>query len=70
MAEIVNLNRARKARVRAADALQAAANRLRSGRGKAVRAQAELEQARRERLLDGARQPGDPEPDSSTRTTK
>lgn len=59
MAEIINLNRARKAKARAADKAGAAANRLAFGRTKAERerttGQAEIE-ARR---LDGAKRDPD-----------
>jgi hypothetical protein len=55
MAEIVNLNRARKQRERAAKALQAAANRASHGRTKAERVATRVETARRDTVLDGAR---------------
>lgn len=57
MAEIVNLNRARKARAKAEAAAQAAANRVRHGRDKAQKANDRAEAERRARLLDGARRP-------------
>jgi hypothetical protein len=55
MAEIVNLNRARKAKARSDAGKQAEANRARFGRTKAERDRAQAEQARRDALLDGAR---------------
>lgn len=60
MAEIVNLNRLRKARARADAAATAAANRARHGRTLAERAQDRLADARRDALLDGARRDADP----------
>ena len=61
MAEIVNLNRARKARARAEAAATAAANRVKHGRDAAEKANDRRAEARREALLDGARQ--DPKED-------
>jgi len=55
MAEIVNLNRARKAKARVAATKTAAANRAKFGRTKAERDAEAAEQARRTALLDGAR---------------
>jgi len=55
MAEIVNLNRARKQRARAAKEVQAAANRASHGRTKAERLASRQETTRREAVLDGAR---------------
>jgi len=55
MPEIVNLNKARKAKVRADKEGQAAANRTRFGRTKAEKAREKAETAKRERLLDEAR---------------
>ncbi len=55
MAEIVNLNRARKAKVRADAAKTAEANRAKFGRTKAERAAEAAEQVRRAALLDGAK---------------
>lgn len=55
MVEIVNLNKARKTRDRAADKATAAANRITHGRTKGERQASDLEQARASRLLDGAR---------------
>ncbi|WP_431283003.1 DUF4169 family protein [Humitalea sp. 24SJ18S-53] len=56
MAEIVNLNRVRKQKSRAAATEQAAANRVKHGRTLAERARDAEETRARERLLDGARQ--------------
>ncbi|WBV43895.1 DUF4169 family protein [Pseudoroseomonas cervicalis] len=56
MAEIVNLNRHRKQAARAAEARQAAANREKFGRSRAQRARDAEAEARRNALLDGARQ--------------
>jgi hypothetical protein len=55
MVEIVNLNRARKARAKQAEAEQATANRAKHGRTKAEREAEALSEAQRKRLLDGAR---------------
>jgi hypothetical protein len=55
MGEIVNLNRARKDRVKAEARSTAAANRAAHGRTKAERSQADKARARAEKLLDGAR---------------
>ncbi|MGN6123700.1 MAG: DUF4169 family protein [Sphingomonas oligoaromativorans] len=55
MAEIVNLNRARKAKARVDAAKQAEANRARFGRTRADREAEAAEQARRKALLDGAK---------------
>jgi hypothetical protein len=55
MADIVNLNKARKARAKAEAARQAAANRAKHGRSKAERAREAAEAAKREAALDGAR---------------
>ncbi len=55
MAEIVNLNRARKAKARVDAAKQAEANRAKFGRTKAEREAEAAEQARRAALLDGAK---------------
>ena len=53
MGEIVNLNRARKDRVRAGGKAAAAANRAAHGRTKVERTRAEAERERARRLLDG-----------------
>lgn len=55
MAEIVNLNRARKARDRAGADARAAANRVAHGRTCAERDADAADTARRDALLDGAR---------------
>jgi hypothetical protein len=55
MAEIVNLNKARKARAKAEQAEQAAANRAKHGRTKAEKAHDARAQDRRRALLDGAK---------------
>lgn len=54
MAEIVNLNRFRKAAAREEAARQADANRVKYGRDKATRQREAQEEARRRALLDGA----------------
>ncbi|OWK29679.1 hypothetical protein SPMU_20990 [Sphingomonas mucosissima] len=53
--EVINLRRARKARVRADAQEKAAANRITFGRTKAEREAAAADTARQERLLDGAK---------------
>ena len=58
MAEIVNLNRARKARDRVAAGEKAAANRAAHGRTKAERARDAAAERERNALLDGARLEG------------
>ncbi len=55
MAEIINLNKARKARDKADAKAKAAENRAIHGRTKGERTLAEAEKAHRERDLDGAR---------------
>jgi hypothetical protein len=55
MAEIVNLRQARKAKQRAADTAQAAANRARHGVTKAERLRVQDEADRIARTLDGAK---------------
>lgn len=55
MAEVINLNKARKARARAGDAARADANRAKHGRTKAERKRAEAEVERLGRTLDGHR---------------
>jgi hypothetical protein len=52
MTGVINLNKARKARARASDKVQAAENRVRHGRTKAERVQAETEAAAEGRRLD------------------
>jgi hypothetical protein len=58
-AEIINLNKVRKAKVRAEKERSAAANRTRFGRSKADRQAEELERDRARRELDGARREDD-----------
>ncbi len=55
MADIINLNRARKDRDKAAQKAQAAANRAAHGRSKAERTTAERERDRAATTLDGHR---------------
>lgn len=55
MAEIVNLNRARKARDRETAKAEAAANRVTHGLSRARREAARAERQRLERLLDQSR---------------
>lgn len=55
MAEIVNLNKARKARAKDAAEAEAAANRAKHGRSKAEKANDRWAEARRRALLDGAK---------------
>lgn len=55
MAEIVNLNKARKARAKQEAEAQAAANRVRHGRTKAEKANDAQAETRRKALLDGAK---------------
>ncbi|MBA2934709.1 DUF4169 family protein [Sphingomonas sp. CGMCC 1.13654] len=55
MAEIVNLNRARKAKAKAEAGRQAEANRTKFGRTKPERDRDVAEQVRRDALLDGAK---------------
>jgi len=55
MGEIVNLNKARKARARSASQAEAAANRVKHGRTGAQKAQDRAEALRLKALLDGAR---------------
>lgn len=55
MAEIVNLNKARKARAKQDAATEAAANRAKHGRTKAGKANDARAEARRRALLDGAK---------------
>ena len=58
MAEIVNLNKARKARTRAGKDEQAAVNRAKFGRTRAEKARDKAEPLKTERLLDGAKREG------------
>jgi len=55
MAEIVNLNRARKARAKLEAGKTAEANRARFGRSRAERDAEAADKARRAALLDGAK---------------
>ncbi len=55
MGEIVNLNKARKARERQEAEATAAANRTRHGRTKAEKANDARAEARRKALLDGVK---------------
>ena len=55
MAEVVNLNRARKAKKRVAAQASAAQNRAAFGRTKAEKDAARADEERRAALLDGAR---------------
>ena len=55
MAEIVNLNKARKARATARREAEAAANRVKHGRTKAEKLNDARAEARRKALLDGAK---------------
>jgi len=55
MAEPINLNKARKAKARAADSARADANRVRFGRTKGEKAAAKLEADRLARAVDQAR---------------
>lgn len=59
MAEIVNLNRVRKARAKADDRALAAANRAAHGRTRAEKQAARREQEALDRTLDGARRDDD-----------
>jgi hypothetical protein len=59
MAEIVNLRQRRKALERQQKDLQAAANRVKFGRGRAEKTRDAQEEARRRALLDGAALDGD-----------
>lgn len=53
MAELINLNKARKARGRAADKAQAAENRVRFGQTKGEKTVTRLDADRQRRDLDG-----------------
>lgn len=55
MAEIINLNKYRKARKRAAESVEATQNRIRHGRTKAERDRAQEDTARAGRKLDDRR---------------
>ncbi|WP_324508992.1 DUF4169 family protein [Brevundimonas sp.] len=64
LAEIINLNKARKARARAEAKSDAVANRASHGRTRAEKDAAEARKARRDQVLDGARieRPDEDEP--------
>lgn len=59
MNDIVNFNKARKAKVREADKAQAAANRVKFGRTKGQKAVTKVETEKVVRLLDGAKREKD-----------
>lgn len=59
MAEIVNLNRARKAKARTDKQARAASNRVRHGRTRAEKAKDSAEKDRLRNMLDGARKEPD-----------
>lgn len=61
MAEIVNFNKAKKARDKAAARAKAAENRAAHGRAKTETQQTRLERLARDRALDGHRRDRDPE---------
>jgi hypothetical protein len=54
MADVINLNKARKAKAQADHAAQAAANRARFGRTRAEKDRDRIDRERAERTLDGA----------------
>ncbi len=60
MAEIVNLNRVKKAKAKRDAAAQAATNREKHGRSKAEKARDAQEEVQRNALLDGARKEAGP----------
>lgn len=64
MAEIINLNKARKAKARVTAEKQAAENRVRFGRSKAQKQQDAAEAEALRRKLDGLRLDDPPEPDA------
>jgi hypothetical protein len=55
MSEVVNLNRARKAKARQHSKQQAAENRIKFGQSKTERTLVEKEQTQSRQLLDGAK---------------
>lgn len=59
MGNVVNFNKAKKAKGREASKAQAVENRVRFGRGKAEKALAKAEADKASRTLDGARREGD-----------
>ena len=64
MAEIVNFNKARKARERAEKEKSAAENRAKSGRSKAEKTFGQAERERRDHALDGAKRDGREKPEN------
>lgn len=56
MADLINLNRARKTKAKTANSAQAAENRVRFGQTKAQKETVRLEQIRAARAIDGAKQ--------------
>jgi Domain of unknown function (DUF4169) len=56
MSDLINLNRARKSKAKAAESAQARENRVRFGLTKAQKEILLLEQARTQRKLDGSKQ--------------
>ena len=67
MGDVVNLNRARKARAKAGAEAKAAANRAKHGRTAAERENDARAEARRRALLDGAKRDGAPGNDEEKR---
>jgi hypothetical protein len=69
-ADIINLNKVRKARERSDDKKRAEENRIRYGRTKAEKDEAAHAERAKDRLLDGAALPPEPdvenEPDDAT----
>ena len=59
MAEVVNLRTARKARQRSEREALAASNRAKFGQSKAEKAMRRLDEARSERIIDGAKRETD-----------
>ena len=59
MGDLINLNKARKARSKAAATAEAKANRVTHGVPKAEKSHAEAEKARLDALLDGAKRDDD-----------
>jgi hypothetical protein len=59
MGDLINLNKARKARSKAAATAEAKANRVTHGVPKAEKTHAEAEKARLDALLDGAKRDDD-----------
>ena len=65
MAEIVNLNRARKAKQRQGEAAKAAENRMAFGRSKVEKKLTKAEKEAAERLLEGHKRDGQQRNDDS-----